>query len=50
MLGTLAIDRWHVAFGTPKRGLGAGGDAAQSPRRCISAVAAQCTNFVLGPI
>jgi len=44
VIGTLAVDRWAVTFGTARRGLGG---AAACPGLSSPPINGQCTNFVL---
>ena len=50
VIGTLAVDRWAVTYGTARRGLN-GAAARQAPPRCTKCnsppINGQCTNFVL---
>jgi len=50
VIGTLAVDRWAVTFGTARRAW-AGLDPAQSPPRCTKCnsppINAKCTNCTL---
>ena len=49
VIGTLTVDRWAVAFGTARRGLG--GLRPRCPLLALPNVTAtindQCTNFIL---